>query len=59
MNALPTSITATEMPFALIRLRFSLVPVNQDTREMEETALVNITFVLLFCFIGSELVFIN
>ena len=59
MNALQTSITATDMPFAMIKLRFSLAPVNQDTREMEETALVNITFVLLFCFIGSELVFIN
>ena len=59
MNALQTSITATKMPFAMIKLRFSPAPVNQDTREMEETALVNITFFLLFCFIGCELVFVN
>ena len=59
MNALHTSITATDMPFAMIKLRFSLARVNQDSREMEETALVIITFVFLFCFIGSELVFIN
>ena len=54
MNALKTSITATDMPFAMIKLPFSLAPANQDTREMEETALVNITFVLLFWFIGSD-----
>ena len=54
MNALQTSITATDMPFAMIKLPFSLAPVNQDTREMEESALVNITFVLLLWFIGSD-----
>ena len=35
------------MPFAMIKLPFSLANVNRDTREMEGTALVNITFV--FC----------
>ena len=40
MNALQTSITATNMPFAMIKFRFSLASVIQDTREMEDTALV-------------------
>ena len=42
------------MPFAMIKLPFSLANVNRDTREMEGTALVNITFVCTIYNINGE-----